>query len=106
MTALSELPWPDHGPIVFDADQFNRLPAEVALRLLGRAIARTGDEGSVQLGKLETLYEALRMEGAGKSARWRRTLAGALVTLRGTKLAVERAPARRGRAASGAARAV
>ena len=106
MAALSELPWPDHGPIVFDADQFNRLPAEVALRLLGRAIARTGDEGSVQLGKLETLYEALRMEGAGKAARWRRTLAGALVTLRGTKLAVERAPARRGRAASGAARPV
>jgi tRNA(Ile)-lysidine synthase len=106
MAALSELPWPDRGPIVFDADRFNRLPAEVALRLLGRAIARTGDEGSVQLGKLETLYEALRTESAGKSARWRRTLAGALVTLRGTKLAVERAPARRGRAASGAARAV
>jgi tRNA(Ile)-lysidine synthase len=106
MAALSELPWPDRGPIVFDADRFNRLPAEVALRLLGRAIARTGDEGSVQLGKLETLYEALRMESVGKAARWRRTLAGALVTLCGTKLAVERAPARRGRAARGAARAV
>ena len=75
MAALSELPWPDRGPIVFDAEQFNRLPAEVALRLLGRAIARAGDEGPVQLGKLETLYEALRMEGAGKAragaAPWR-----------------------------------
>ena len=45
----------------------SRLPAEVALRLLGRAIARTGDEGPVQLGKLETLYEALRMDSAGKT---------------------------------------
>ena len=38
----------------------HRLPAEIALRLLGRAIARTGDEGPVELGKLEALYEALR----------------------------------------------
>ena len=60
MAALSPAPWSERGPIVFDAGQFNRLPAEVALRLLGRAIARTGDEGSLQLGKLETLYEALK----------------------------------------------
>ena len=52
--------WSERGPIVFDAGQFTRLPAEVALRLLGRAIARTGDEGPLQLGKLETLYEALK----------------------------------------------
>ena len=102
MAALSPAPWSDRGPIVFDAGQFNRLPAEVALRLLGRAIARTGDEGSLQLGKLETLYEALKRANADDASRWRRTLAGALVTLGGTRLAIERAPARR----AGAARAV
>jgi tRNA(Ile)-lysidine synthase len=106
MAALSQAPWSDRGPIVFDAGRFDRLPEEVALRLLGRAIARTGDEGSIQLGKLENLYEALRNANAAKASRWRRTLAGALVTLGGTRLAVERAPARRGGAESGAARAV
>ena len=43
-----------------------RLPAEVALRLLGRAIARAGDEGPVELGKLEALHAAL-----GRFARQR-----------------------------------
>jgi tRNA(Ile)-lysidine synthase len=102
MAALSPAPWSERGPIVFDAGHFNRLPAEVALRLLGRAIARTGDEGSLQLGKLEILYEALQSANADDASHWRRTLAGALVTLGGTKLAIERAPARR----AGAARAV
>src|SRR6476469_5992098 len=51
MAALSQAPWPQRGPILFDAEHFNRLPAEVALRLLGRAIARAGDEGPIQLGK-------------------------------------------------------
>jgi tRNA(Ile)-lysidine synthase len=104
--ALSQAPWPERGPIVFDVDQFNRLPAEVALRLLGRAIARAGDEGSIQLGKLEALYEALSLVSAGKVSRWRRTLAGALVTLGGRGLVVERAPARRGGAARGPGRSV
>ena len=34
--------------------QFASLPAEVALRLLGRAIAHAGDEGPVELAKLES----------------------------------------------------
>ena len=77
-----QAPWSERGPIVFDADHFNRLPAEVALRLLGRAIARTGDEGPIQLGKLETLYEALTSaDRPATTSPWRRTLAGALVTL-------------------------
>src|SRR5262249_32943165 len=59
MAALSPWPWSDRGPIVFDVEKFFRLPAEVALRLIGRAIARAGDEGTIRLGKLETLYEAL-----------------------------------------------
>jgi hypothetical protein len=76
-------------------EKFFRLPAEVALRLLGRAIARAGEEGTVRLGKLETLYEALVGANASKTLRLRRTLGGALVTLTPMKLVVERAPARR-----------
>ncbi len=49
------------GPVVFDAAQFAGLPAEVGLRLLGRAIAHTGDEGPVELAKLEALYDGLRL---------------------------------------------
>jgi tRNA(Ile)-lysidine synthase len=94
LEALSETPWSDRGPIVVDAGKFARLPAEVALRLLGRAIARAGDEGPVQLGKLETLYGALQNARTVRTPRLRRTLAGALVTLTHKGLAVERAPAR------------
>ena len=96
--ALSQAPWSDRGPIGFDAEKFIRLPAEVALRLLGRAIAHAGDEGPVQLGKLEALYAALGNADAGdrsETFRLRRTLAGALVTLTERRLVVERAPARR-----------
>jgi tRNA(Ile)-lysidine synthase len=109
-TALSQGPWPDQGPISFDAEKFARLPAEVALRLLGRVISHAGDEGPVQLGKLETLYEALACFSAAsfsakaspafgrakadETVRLRRTLAGALVTLTASTLVVDRAPAR------------
>jgi tRNA(Ile)-lysidine synthase len=89
--SLAPLPWRERGPIVFDAPQFNALPAEVALRLLGRAIAHVGNEGPVELGKLELLYDALR----GSRSLLRRTLAGAVVTLGRDRLTVERAPARR-----------
>jgi tRNA(Ile)-lysidine synthase len=99
--AVSHGPWTDRGPIVLDAEKFGRLPAEVALRLLGRAIAGTGDEGPVQLGKLETLCQALGeafshagAKGGHARFRLRRTLAGALVTLSKDRLAIERAPPR------------
>ena len=96
--AVSEGAWNDGGPIAFAAEKFSRLPAEVALRLLGRAIARVGDEGPVKLGKLEALYDALSVEKSGVAAvRLRRTLAGALVTLSPAKLVIERAPPRSGR---------
>jgi tRNA(Ile)-lysidine synthase len=90
--ALAPAPWPERGPIAFDAERFVSLPAEVGLRLLGRAIGHTGNEGPVELGKLEMLHDALC---AAPPARVRRTLAGALVTLSGERLTVERAPKRR-----------
>jgi tRNA(Ile)-lysidine synthase len=89
--AVLAVPWTGGDTIMLAAEKFLRLPAEVALRLLGRAIARTGDEGPVELGKLEALYGNLT--GSGQ-ARIRRTLAGALVTLTGAGLTVERAPPR------------
>jgi tRNA(Ile)-lysidine synthase len=82
------------GGIVIDAPTFGSLPAELALRLLGRAIARVGDEGPVELGKLEAFMAALAGSGEG---RFRRTLAGAMVTLANDHLVVERAPARKKR---------
>jgi tRNA(Ile)-lysidine synthase len=93
--ALVPGPWRERGPIMFATAQFADLPAEVALRLLGRAIAHAGDEGPVELGKLEALYAALR----GAHFRLRRTLAGAQITLDKDRLTVERAPPRRNRAA-------
>lgn len=76
--------------------EFGKLPAEIAIRLLGRVIDRVGDEGPVELGKLEALYEALAAALAQTpAAPFRRTLAGALMTLSGPVLEVARAPARR-----------
>jgi tRNA(Ile)-lysidine synthase len=91
LAALAPGPWPHRGPIIFDTPRFADLPAEVGLRLLGRAIAHTGDELPVELGKLEALYDELRKAGS----RLRRTLAGALITLNSERISVERAPARR-----------
>jgi tRNA(Ile)-lysidine synthase len=85
------------GAMRIAAADFARLPAEVALRLLRRAIARMGDEGPVELGKLEALVDALALAGNAKDQRFRRTLAGAVVTLAAGKLTIERAPPRRAR---------
>jgi tRNA(Ile)-lysidine synthase len=95
--AFSQQPWCERGPIAFAAEKFAALPAEVALRLLGRALTHVGDEGPVELGKLERLHAALEASATDTSrkSRLRRTLGGALVTLADDKLVVERAPARR-----------
>jgi tRNA(Ile)-lysidine synthase len=98
---LAPAPWPENGPVVVDAEDFCRLPDEIGLRVLERAINRTGDEGPVELGKLEALCGALTeafvasRAAARGSARFRRTLAGAVVTLDKGELRVERAPPRR-----------
>ena len=94
--AVAPGPWREGGPIALPSMQFRDLPSEVGLRLLGRIIAHTGDEGPVELGKLEELYQAVRTS----RAPLRRTLAGALITLRDERLLVERAPARKTRRAA------
>ena len=85
--------WSGGGPITIDAEKWGRLPAEVSLRLLGRAIDRLGEEGPLKLGKLEALHAALEAARAEK-IRLRRTLAGALVTLSRGRIVVESAPPR------------
>lgn len=97
---LAPGPWSDRGPIAIERKRFAALTEEIALRLLGRAIACVGDEGPVELGKLESLTTAVRAAVLSDAphATLRRTLAGALVTLRNDRLTVERAPPRRRRA--------
>jgi tRNA(Ile)-lysidine synthase len=54
-----------------------------------------GNEGPAELGKLETLFEALAVATVTHPRRFRRTLAGAVVTLAKDWITIERAPARR-----------
>ncbi len=83
-------------PIVIETGLFAELPEEIALRLVGRAVAAVGDEGPVELGKLETAVAAMA-EAVRAAARMRRTLAGAMITVAPDRITVERAPARRNR---------
>jgi tRNA(Ile)-lysidine synthase len=85
------------GAIAFDAAGYARLPAEIALRLIGRALAKAGDEGPVELAKLEALKTALDAAQNAGNRPFRRSLAGAIVTLGMREITVERAPPRRGR---------
>lgn len=96
---FSQDPWSGEGPIVINAAAYAALPAEVALRLMGRALALAGDEGPVELGKLEAFMTSLASALANNppAGRFRRTLAGALVTLAQDRIIVEPAPARRNR---------
>jgi tRNA(Ile)-lysidine synthase len=82
------------GVLEFDAPSYFALPAEIALRLLGRAIDGTGHEGPAELRKLEALQEALADAKAAKRAL-KRTLAGAVIELDGRRIRIDSAPARR-----------
>jgi tRNA(Ile)-lysidine synthase len=81
--------------VAIEARRFADLPAEVAMRVLSRAMTRVGDEGPVELGKLEMLKSALDEAQNSPNNRFRRTLAGAIVTLKDPQILVERAPPRR-----------
>lgn len=98
VTAVSRMPWGEGSRIVLDRARFRELPQEIALRLLGQAVAHAGDEGPVELGKLETLFAALTRPDATVC---RRTLAGALISRRPGEVTIERAPPRRSKAAAG-----
>jgi tRNA(Ile)-lysidine synthase len=83
--------------IAFDVGGLRDTPAEIVLRLVGRAAGEVGDEGPVELGKLESMCESLSHALERPAGRFRRTLAGALVSLQRDCLIVERAPQRRHR---------
>jgi tRNA(Ile)-lysidine synthase len=86
----------DARKVVVNGADWRALPDEIALRLLGRAISAIGTEGPVEFGKLEALSEALNAAQAGGATRFRRTLAGAMVSLQRDCIIIDRAPARRG----------
>ncbi len=83
--------------ITLDRRELCGMPGEIALRLIGRAVDTVGDEGPVELGKLESLTAAVTAAIAAGQGRFRRTLAGALVSLQEDSVTIERAPARRQR---------
>ena len=84
------------GATTLSASAFAGQPAEVALRILGRAVSRHATEGAVELGKLEALLAAI-LPAIHKPTKtpFRRTLAGALVTVAKGAVRVEIAPPRR-----------
>ena len=85
----------------FEATAFAALPEEIRLRLLLRAIDRVGHEGPAELGKVEALLavldRALRTGTETRQPRLKQTLAGAIVSLAGGRIAIAPAPPRRRR---------
>ena len=91
---LADGAWAPGGHVTIEMRHFSALPSEVALRFLGRAVTIAGNEGPVELAKLEALLAGM-MTKRPAAAQFRRTLAGAMITLDSRALTVERAPARR-----------
>jgi tRNA(Ile)-lysidine synthase len=83
--------------VVVSSADWRSFPDEITLRILGRAIGEIGIEGPVEFGKLEALNEALCAALAGGAQRFRRTLAGAMVSLQQDCIVIDQAPARRSR---------
>jgi tRNA(Ile)-lysidine synthase len=87
----------DTRSVTLSSAEWSEFPVEIALRLLGRAIGTIGTEGPVEFGKLESMSEALRAALAAGAPRFRRTLAGAMVSLQSNCIVIDQAPARRTR---------
>jgi tRNA(Ile)-lysidine synthase len=96
----------DDNPVtILHTDVFTELPREIAIRVLGWTISKAAG-GRPELGKLEAFYKAMGesldvyampadVEPTLKFMRFRRTLAGALVTVARDRITVEPAPPRR-----------
>lgn len=97
--AVAELvrPGATPGSLTIGASGYAALPGEISLRLLGRALLPAAD-GAIGLGKLEALKEALDAAQKAGMGRFRRSLAGAMVTLARGNILVEQAPPRRAKA--------
>lgn len=83
----------------FDAALFAVMPDEIRLRLLKRAIDRTGHEGPAELGKVETLLaavdEALKGTVGQRESKLKQTLAGAVISVASGRIRISPAPPRR-----------
>jgi tRNA(Ile)-lysidine synthase len=92
---------PSTPSTAFEAAAFARMPEEIRLRLLLRAIDRAGREGPAELGKVEALLavfdKALRMANERRQVRLKQTLAGAVISLNGGRIVIGPAPPRRDR---------
>ena len=92
---------PSTPSTAFEAAAFARMPEEIRLRLLLRAIDRAGREGPAELGKVEALLavfdKALRMTNEKRQVRLKQTLAGAVISLNGGRIVIGPAPPRRDR---------
>lgn len=95
----------DAPATVLHTDVFAEFPREIAIRVLGWAIPKAGG-GRAELGKLEAFYDAMQeslgvyglppaYERSLKLTKFRRTLAGALVTVARDKITIEPAPPRK-----------
>jgi tRNA(Ile)-lysidine synthase len=83
----------DSPRTVLHTDLFSALPKEIAIRVLSWTIRKAGGS-SAELGKLEAFYQVM-YRALDDGMPFRRTLAGALVTLRPDQITVEPAPPRR-----------
>lgn len=92
-------------PILLRTREFSKLPDEIAIRLLDWTISKVG-KGDPQLGKLERFHNSMHeilsvysespeTEAILRFKPFRRTLAGALVTVARDKITIEKAPPRR-----------
>lgn len=91
--------------IGFDLPAFCRLSEELQVRLLWRAINRIGHEGPAELGKVETLLRVLDTARQARPARFRQSLAGAVIAIERDRLTIRPAPPRRNGKAGSRARA-
>ena len=90
--ASAEL-WEGGDVVSFSREGLLRLPAEIGLRLLARAVEQVG-EGSPELAKLEALLPWARAIPNEQSGA--RTIAETVIRVRREKISISKAPARRG----------
>lgn len=82
----------------FDLAAFTALSDEIRVRLLLRVINRIGHEGPAELGKVESLLQAIDRATADERRdgriRLKQTLAGAVISIRRSRIHIEPAPLR------------
>lgn len=88
---------PGRSPEAIDADAFMGLAEEIRVRMLLRMIDAVGHEGPAELGKVESLSQAMEQatQAGGNGILLKQTLAGAVISLTRNRLTIAPAPPRR-----------